>query len=996
MSKKETSMNFPQFLRAPIWLALAGGLVFPPAVYAQDESEEAAIEEVIVTGSRIRGVSPLEAVNPVVSIGEEQIEFTGSVNVYDILNEIPQAGPATYSRSSTNFSVGASGQQTIDLRGLGEARTLTLVNGRRWVGGIPGTNIVDLNSIPSDLIERMEVSTGGASAVYGSDAVAGVVNIILKKDFEGVNFEVMQGEYEKGDGDTKLYSLTAGTNFDDGRGNVIFNLRYDEQGGVMARDRAPNTGSDVFYYGWYYGADFGAPYDTLISDPGYSSYVPQGRYFVSGNMGDSTDMLTFDCSERNEFRVLESDQVVNWSDAGGGSACGFNRTHFRALEIPVDRTSAYSSMNYELTPDHNLFTEVSYISVETQSNLEPFPMASEDVFGGERNLGYHIDNPFMPADIRSAAIAANADNPDWNGHVPFIRRLLEVGGRGASNRRDTFRVAFGTEGSFGDVDYDWYYQYGRSERDQRSAGQFNALAFQSALDATTDASGNIVCSNVAAAAAGCVPINLFGINSMTPEMAQWITYRPSRQTSMEQHVFAGNATSSFSFANRDISWAVGFENRREKSSDVPDDLQQLGLHGGNRIPETNGSYDVQGAYAEIQIPLIEGMPFVEELMFDAAYRTDHYSTAGSVAANKVGLNWKVNDNLRIRAVTSESVRAPNISDLFAGQAQTFSAIGDPCNGVGSDAEANMDPVVVANCLSIPSVAATAAAGTQNPDTGEIDPGFVYSQPDTQTISGFVGGNENLTEETADTTTLGVVITPSAIPNLALTFDWYEIEIQDVISTVSASRLINECYSSVDFPNAEQCNAHERFPGTGKLRYWYSYDINQSLYNTEGYDVTASYFFDSLGVVPGTLSTNVIYTKRENHEFQTTETSDPFDSVGEVGYNDDKAKLRILYQLDKFVFSIDATYYSAALDDVGQAPTDYHLNAVDSMTYVDLQARYNFTDNIQVYVGMDNATDSDPSYCPNCKNEPGPGSHYTGLQYRLWSSQYVYGGFRWSF
>ena len=146
-------MNFPQFLRAPIWLALVGALVIPPVASAQDESEEGKIEEVIVTGSRIRGVSPLEAVNPVVSIGEEQIECTGSVNVYDIVNEIPQAGPATYSRSSTNFSVGASGQQTIDLRGLGEARTLTLVNGRRWVGGIPGTNIVDLNSIPSVLSE---------------------------------------------------------------------------------------------------------------------------------------------------------------------------------------------------------------------------------------------------------------------------------------------------------------------------------------------------------------------------------------------------------------------------------------------------------------------------------------------------------------------------------------------------------------------------------------------------------------------------------------------------------------------------------------------------------------------------------------------------------------------------------------------------------------------------------------------------------------------------
>ena len=342
-----------------------------------DSDEDAEdIEEVLVTGSRIKRTNPLEATNPIVSIAEEQIELTGSVNVYDILNEIPQAGPATYSRASTNFSVGASGQQTIDLRGLGEGRTLTLVNGRRWVGGIPGTNIVDLNSIPTDLIERLEVTTGGASAVYGSDAIAGVVNVILKDDFEGVSLEVMTGAYDKGDGETNLYSLTAGASFAQDRGNAIINLRYDDQGGVFARDRAPNTGSDVFYYGYYYGAAFGAPYDSFVLDPAYSSYPPQGRFFTSGSGGDSTGMLTFDCSNRNEYRVEPSDTVVSWAAAGGGGQCGFNRTHFRQIEIPVERKSAYSNITYDLTGNHEFYAELSYITVSTQSALEPFPMAS--------------------------------------------------------------------------------------------------------------------------------------------------------------------------------------------------------------------------------------------------------------------------------------------------------------------------------------------------------------------------------------------------------------------------------------------------------------------------------------------------------------------------------------------------------------------------------------------------------------------------------------------
>jgi iron complex outermembrane recepter protein len=963
--------------------------------------EQAMIEEVVVTGSRIKRTSNLDSSTPIFSIGEEAIEYTGSINVYDIINEIPQAGPASINRASTNFSVGASGQNTVDLRGLGAERTLVLVNGRRWIGGVSGTNIVDLNSIPTDLIESMEVSTGGASAVYGSDAVAGVVNVILKKDFEGVSFEAMTGAYNEGDGDTELYSLTVGGNFADGRGNAIINMRYDEQGGVFAKDRAPNTGTDTFYYGYYYGGAYGAPYDSLIQKPAYSSYPPQGRYFVSGKTSDSTGMLTFDCSERNEFRVLESDTVASWSGQGGSTACGFNRTHFRMLEVPIDRKSVYSNITYELNDNHTLKTDISFVSVETQSNLEPFPMNSEDVFGGDGTLGYHHTNPYVPQEIAEAAILANADNDDWNGNIPFIRRLLEVGGRGASNTRETFRVAIGTEGTLGStgdgrsIDYDWYYQYGKSERDQRSAGQFNALAFQSALDATTDANGNIICANDAARAAGCVPIDVFGVNSITPAMAEWIRYRPSRQTTMEQSVFAVNFTSSFNLGSLEVSWAAGAEHREEESSDVPDDLQQLGLHGGNRIPETNGDYDVTGYYLEFLVPLISGKTLIEDLSFETAYRTDDYSTTGTVDGFKVGLSWSLNEQFRFRSVYAESARSPNIDDLFAGQAQTFQSISDPCAGVGSAAEPNMDPVVVTNCLSIPDIAATAAAGTLNPDTGLIQPGFQYSQPDTQTISGFIGGNQNLSEETAETLTVGLVWTPPYLENLSLTLDYYDIEIEDVISSVSASRLINECYESTSFPDIEQCGAHERFPGTGKLRYWYSYGINQSRLETDGFDLAVNYLFDDLVIIPGTLNANLLYTRRDQHVEQTTASSDKVDYVGEVGYNEDKIKFKLLYNWDNLTVSVDTTYFSSGLDDATQDKNDYSLNSVDSITYVDIQARYEFNDTYEFYLGLDNVTDEDPPFCPSCNNEPGPGSHYTGLQYRIWDSRFWYAGMKFS-
>jgi outer membrane receptor protein involved in Fe transport len=389
------------------------------------------------------------------------------------------------------------------------------------------------------------------------------------------------------------------------------------------------------------------------------------------------------------------------------------------------------------------------------------------------------------------------------------------------------------------------------------------------------------------------------------------------------------------------------------------------------------------------------VPLIQDLTFEAAYRIDDYSTAGKVDAMKLGLNWTLNDQFRVRAVFADSVRAPDINDLFAGQAQTYTPIADPCGGLGSDIEANMDPIVVANCYSIPDVARAAAEGSFNPDTGVVEPGFIYSQPDIQTISGFVGGNVNLDEETAETQTIGLVWTPGYLDGLAISADYYNIEIEDVISTVSATNLINECYSTPGLGGIE-CEGHERFPGTGKLRYWYSFGINQSSLKSEGVDVSATYTWDNLWLVPGTLRASMLWTHRIEHTFQRTPDSPAFDSVGEVGYNKDKVKLTLVWQSDKWLLSADTTYHGSALDDAQQSKSDYTLNAVDAITYVDLHLRYFPTEDWQFYIGADNVFDQDPSYCPTCKNEPSPGSHYTGGQYRPWGSRFFYGGIKYSF
>jgi|TARA_B100001094_G_scaffold192390_1_gene186252 outer membrane receptor protein involved in Fe transport len=1013
--KNTVLFNLKSGLGFALVALLSFGAVF--SISAEDEESAEVAEEIVVTGSRIKRATNVSSPTPMVTLGEDQIENTGSVNVYDILNELPQAGEGI-SRGNTNFTVGSSGVQTVNLRGLGSGRTLTLVNGRRWVGGTPGTGVVDLNSIPTDLIERLEVITGGASSVYGSDAVAGVVNIILKDDFEGMSLEVMEGGYDAGDGDTKLASLTFGAQFADGRGSSIFNIRTDEQGEVLARNRTPYTGRDLFYYGWYYGEAYGAPYDSFIADPGYSSYPPQGRFFVSGTNADGVGMKTFDCSQRDFDSVVKSSTVVGWDDAGGSDNCGFNRTYYRALEVPLDRYSVFNSTKYEFDNGNTMFSEFSFTSVDSQSTFEPVPFNSEDAFGGKGDKGYNIRNPYMPEAIRQAALAAQGVK-DASGNyivgtdatgvaipgmylnaagneieVPFIRRLAEFGTRGSSNTRQTFRASIGFDGTLSNgMDWDAYYSYGFSDRMQYS-GNYNAANMAYAVQAVAGPTGQPVCLDPVAQARNCVPINLFGIDAASDEAVSYVKAVTGRQSKNKQRVAAFNITGDFNLVGFDASFAAGVERREENSADIPDALQLAGLHGSNKVPMTIGDYSVNGYYAELLVPLVQGLPFMQEITFETAYRVDHYSSAGTVDATKVGISWVINDDIRFRSVVSESVRAPSIDDLFSGQAQTYTAISDPCTGVGGPNEANMDATVVANCLSDPRIAATAASGSFDVDQGKIIPGFRYSQPQTQTISGFQGGNINLGEESADTTTVGFVWTPSYVEGLALTLDFYEIEIENVISQVSASRLINECYSATNYP-VSQCNAHERFD-TGHLRYWYSYGINQSAYKTAGYDVAAGYTFESLGPVPGELDIRAIWTRRDEHTYQTTDTSTPVDYVGEVGLNEDIARLNFTYTTDDWLVSLQTNYYGSASDDITQAPGSYHLQEVDSMTYLDLQVRYDLTDNVDVYFGIDNLSNKQPPYCPTCNNEPVPGAHYTAESYaRVWDSKYHYIGFRWN-
>ena len=1035
-------------------VALLGfGSVF--TVSAEEEESAESAEEIVVTGSRIKR-SNLDSPVPLLTLGEEQIELTGEVNVFDILSEIPANGYASYSRGTTNFNVGTGGVQAINLRGLGAARTLVLVNGRRWVPGIPGTPIVDLNSIPTDLIERIEVITGGASAVYGSDAIAGVINIILREDYAGLGIEFTQGAYDEGDGETTGFSMTLGSDFDEGKGNAVFNLRFDEQGGVWARDRE-RTNRDVFWYG-YYGA-------AGLLDPAFSSYPPQGRMQFYGNntkanlgldaygTGTQGGYYSTDCSKRNGIgaagghSLVASDVWQPWCGAGSG---GFNRNHFRYIEVPIHRYSAFAKANYNLDNGTTLFAEINYNESSATTGLEPFPMnSSSDVYLSTA-VGVPMDNPFIPDSIKNAyttsanaynalTIETNAANRAFNTanaaaiaagdvaakaigklrqpwedltHMHFIKRLIDLHNGGAKNKRDTIRLAFGAEGDIGNTGWEYtaYYQYGETQRAQVSTRQFNASNFRFALDAKQEADGTYTCKDVTADAFGCVPINVFGINSITPEAANWIIYNPMTFSNNKLHVAAFDTTGDITIGDYTFSAAAGIERKEEDSFELPDGLQQKGLHGGNQIPAEIGNQDSTGLYLELLFPLIEGIPYVDSLVMETAFRQDDYSTIGKTNASKFGLLWTINDEWRIRSVVGEAVRAPSISDMFAGASQTWTSIPDPCAGIGTAGDSTVrKPNVIANCNSVPSVANAIQNGSFDADQGKTVQGFSYSQLNTQNIFGMVGGNRNVGEETADTTTFGIVWTPTFAPNLSVTLDSYDIEIEDVISTLSASTAIRKCFEGApaDFPNSF-CDQHTRFP-SGHLESWSSYVINQSFYKNKGMDLAADYTFDDLGPVPGTLSTSLVWTRLDTHTYRANDEDPGTDYVGEIGHPEDKAKLRFLYTHNDLTFSVDTTYIGEVVDDlsfnhagpeagascdqVGFLTCDLADWQVEDYLYVDVQLRYQVTDGLQAWFGVDNLTDKQPPFLPGGTNNGETGTYTASGVYRSWDSQYWYVGFK---
>jgi len=911
------------------------------AAAATQTQPSTAMQRVEVTGSRIASPNA-ESPSPLQVLSAADIAASGATNLQQVLLENPTMGSPAISRTNSAFQTASVGVATVDLRNLGTSRTLVLVNGRRFVSGIPGESAVDLNSIPTDFIERVELLTGGASAAYGSDAVAGVVNIITKRNFNGLMLDAQAGQSYKQDDQKRKFSATFGTSNDDGF--LMGHLGYSRQGQVWSRDRdisAVDQNSRMIRTG--------LASDAFIADkPFYSSFAPQGRFYTD------TGNFTYD----------KNGNIIPFNTNGNATtpATGFNRSAYRSIAVPVERYLFAANGELKINEKTRAFMEGTYASSHVSTTIEPYPLGSEDIFpasGGQVPAGALVNgvlvkNPLVPQYLYDRISDNDGDGiPDYY----FTRRMAEVGGRGSTADRDTFRFVTGIKGEFNawkDWNYEVYGGYGQTKEAQQSTGQVNVLNFANALQAVPGANGVPQCASADARAQGCVPINVFGFNAISPEALKYVTAPGSLLTRTTQKLVGGQINSEiWDLPAGPLGVAAGFEWRKEFSSAVPDALTQAGLNAGNATPPTAGEFSVKEVFLETRVPILKDVPFAKSLSFLGAFRHGDYSSVGSTNSWNAGFEWSLIDDLKFRGTRSLSTRAPNINELYQAPSQDFpSGLNDPCLGV----TATSTTVYSALCRAAPGVNANIAANGK----------FTLTQSDLQGVSGYNRGNPNLQAEKGRSTTVGLVWTPRSIAPLkrfTFTADYFNIKIADAILGTPRQYALEACYSGT---NPAMCSFITRRPAAVGSNSAGSLDLvdtavsNTGGFTTEGVDLTAAWN-DRVG--PGRLSTKLAYTYVKQGYVVPLPGADRDPFAGEIGAPKNKALFDIGYKWNQLSVSATMTYIGrSALDDQFLAGFDLSPGSlkVGSRTYTDLQASYAVVKSTELYFGLNNAFNTKPA------------------------------------
>ncbi|AIF47166.1 TonB-dependent receptor plug domain-containing protein [Dyella japonica] len=859
-------------LAAAIRLALAAGtLVASGIAFAQDTAPAKTdatsaknLETVTVTGSRIRSVD-VETSQPVFTMDKAAIQATGLTNVNDIISRMPSMGTPDITPQDTLSNGADVGGRYVNIRNLGSQRTLVLVNGRRWSSSLNG--LTDVSTIPVSIIERIDILKDGASSIYGSDAIGGVVNIITKEKFNGAEANVYYGQNGKGDGQTQNYDFTWGHTT--AKNAIIINGSW-QQTKPMWDEKRPETR-------YPQGADH--PDDFWSSTGAYGSIVnPYNKKRYSLDQG---------------------------SDAGNPA------NYHRYAGALSDRYNTAQDMTFRAgTKLKNLFVQDKY---QLTDNVSLHGMADASVRDSSSQLaGY----PFSTGTTGVMIDGANAYTPFPGEALAFYRRTVELP-RITDNHSKIYNINLGAQGYFKLFNHDWTwdadYTYSQNKIHISTTGNLDLNRAQAALGPTTTIDGQLACANAADRAAGCVPWNILAGPGGTPQSVwNYVNYHESaRQISSTDDYTANVSGGLFDMPGNagTVNLAVGVEHRGVKGSYRPDQYVADGNTTDLAANATSGAYNTNEAYAELDVPLLRDLPGAQELGLNVASRYSHYSNFGSTTNNKYSFRYRPIEDLLVRGTWAQGFRAPTIENLYGGPGQSFETFQDPCDSKSGAAATNAS--VNAHC---------AATG--------VPPGYTQANGyGSQTPTPFVSGsNPNLKPERSITRTAGFVYSPHYAPGLDVTLDYYNIYVKNIISTVYADQILNLCYIQND---PSYCGRFTRAsaadPNTGLVAGSIN-QLNESLANlgslkTSGYDIGIHYKLPETSFGRFRIASDSTYLTK--YETVSGPGATPQDLVGFFDGEDAIYRLRSNLQVDwdfkQFGASWTIRYYSGLKDQCYTAP-----------------------------------------------------------------------------
>jgi iron complex outermembrane recepter protein len=982
-------------------LVFAGAILASTAASAQDE----AMETVVITGSRIAVTSSFDAPTPVSVVSAQDIKLSGTVNVETLLNQSPQFTPSTWGGQTGNTvqANGDSGAAWVNLRGLGEVRNLVLVNGRRFA--IQGTRMTtDLNTIPTSLIERTEVVTGGNSAVYGSDAISGVVNFVMKQNFQGVEGNAQYKFDQFTVSPIYNFDLTVGGNFDHDKGNVVMAVNYMDRHGFTAGDHGgwtdlsfregcvtkdsytPNglgtplagigTGASCVAAGGVNGfvqggsGDVPNGYINQIASYANANSALKGLYDAAGLTNMTADGIIFDGEGGNPNTIRDRNSAADL----------YSLSSANYMQLPQERWMVNSFAHYTFDPKIEGYAEFHFSSNTVSAQLAPsnangfmlfdthdpsFPAALQPVFDYLDQNEAAGSNCFVVGPASNNVCTTRGDGLVKLG---YGKRFVENGLRRQDANRVTWRFAGGFRGVLGDVDpnflkdvsYDVYYTFARTQETDRQQGSISRSKLQSSVLASSNG-GTPLC-------------DLFGVGSMSQACIDAITVNSTVLTISEmQDVNASISGTAFDLPAGPVQFVAGTEWRYTMAEYSPDLYTSSGdVAGLNGAKPTKGAIVAHEAFGELRVPVLSDLPFVRKFTINSAFRYSDYnlSAAKNIWTWSMGADWKVIPDLTLRGQFQRAIRAPNVGELYGGLASNSTGtLVDPC-GFRQPTEQRTDAVKTL-CLA-QGVSAT------NIWTNAV-------QGPADLIQYISGGNPDLSPETSDTITLGVVVQPEAVPGLATSIDFYSIQVKDMISALAggAGGILTNCFGQSD-PGNIYCQQIRRVGGmlTAGTGYIMASNANISSMKTQGFDFSAQY---SYAVDWGLLSKEGRFDVTTNWNWLLEMVSLPDVTKPDVqsscagtfgntycGYKPQprvKGTSRITWNDGPVSLSLNWRYLGSNTVDLYLVPlrrgdtsvklANFTRPVMPEMHYFDVSATWDVNDNIQLYGGINNLFSKDP-------------------------------------